>query len=108
MQSLFSKMETSKNRAFSVSEYKMFVYDCETPGYVTKFDYIDGLYFRTFKIVKNRVEQQLPNEKAYKEPVSINEKKNSRHKKVGEIHTLKSNQFLSMYIYIYIYIYICG
>jgi hypothetical protein len=50
------KMETSKNRAFSVSEYTIFVYDYEMPGYITTFDYIDGLYFRTFKLVKNRVE----------------------------------------------------
>lgn len=53
----------------------MFVYDCEMPGYVTTFDYIDGLCSRTFKLVKNLVEQRLPSKKAYKEPVSTNEKK---------------------------------
>jgi hypothetical protein len=93
-------METSKNRAFSVSEYKMFVYDYEMPRYVTTFDYIDGLYSKTFKLVKNGVEQQLPSETACKEPVSINEKKIQDIKKLERYIPSEATDFYqNMYIY---------
>lgn len=76
---VYKKTSKSINKVvkdkFNVSEYRMFVYDSTMPGYVKTYDFIDGLNSKTFKMVKNKANQTLPENRAYTEPVSINDKK---------------------------------
>lgn len=68
---------------FAVSNYRQFLYESSNPGYVKTWEYIDGLNSHTFKLLKeHKNSPPLPNSKAYKEPVPINEKKILDIKKV--------------------------
>lgn len=60
---------------FAVSKYMQFVYDASLPGYVKCFDYIDGLSSYIFKLIKPNHSPELPTNKAYSEPVPINQNK---------------------------------
>lgn len=71
-----SKSIDPKSRdTFAVSQYKQFSYSCDTPGYVTVYEFIGGLRSQIFKLVKPNVDPILPNTLVYSEPVPINNKK---------------------------------
>lgn len=83
---------------FSISKYRQFLYDSDIPGYVTTWEYIDGLVSFTFKLLKqNKISPALPSIKAYKEPPPINKKKIDDIKKVMQYI---SGETLEFYYYI--------
>ncbi|VEN61902.1 unnamed protein product [Callosobruchus maculatus] len=43
----------SKRETFAVSNYRQFLYESSSPGYVKTWEYIDGLHCGTFKLLKN-------------------------------------------------------
>ncbi|KAJ8966898.1 hypothetical protein NQ314_003244 [Rhamnusium bicolor] len=59
----------------TISKYMQFEYDASQPGYVKCYDYIDGAISYSFKLLKQNQNPELPSNKAYSEPVSINKKK---------------------------------
>ena len=71
-----------KDEPFSISKYREFKYDSDTPGYLTCFDYIDGFISHTFKLLKPGVTPVLPTNPAYLQPVAINIKKIEDIKKI--------------------------
>lgn len=77
-----SKSTEKPSVNFSVSHYSQFVYNSETPGYVTTSQYIGGLISHTFQLIKPKVNPHLPSEKAYEEAVPVNEKKIADLKKI--------------------------
>nr|CAI5832740.1 unnamed protein product [Callosobruchus analis] len=81
---LFSDRRDGFKRAtFAVSNYKRFLYESSSPGYVKTWEYIDGLQSDTIKLLKEYEENPpLPNNGACKDPVPINEKKIADIKKV--------------------------
>nr|CAI5826138.1 unnamed protein product [Callosobruchus analis] len=65
-----------KRETFAVSNYKRFLYESSSPGYVKTWEYIDGLHSNIIKLLKEHKEAPpLFNKGAYKGAVSINEKK---------------------------------
>lgn len=52
----------------------MFVYDNVMPGYIKANDFIDELSIVSSKVVKDKANQTLQTDRAYAEPVAINEK----------------------------------
>nr|CAI5820281.1 unnamed protein product [Callosobruchus analis] len=66
-----------------LSDYVQFLYESSSPGYVKTWEYIDGLHSDIIKLLKEHKEDPtLSNKGAYKDPVSINEKKIGDIKKV--------------------------
>nr|CAI5855530.1 unnamed protein product [Callosobruchus analis] len=74
--STLNQSDGSKRETFAVSNYKQFLYETSSPGYVITWEYIDGLYSDIMKFLKeHKGNRSLPNNGAYKDPVPINEKK---------------------------------
>jgi hypothetical protein len=83
---------------FAISSYRQFVYDSSNPGYVTTYEYIDGLVSHSFKLLKqNKRSPSLPTGRAYKEPVPINQNKVNDVKKVMQYIT---GEVLEFYYYV--------
>ena len=76
------KSVEEKGVNFTVSQFRQFTYDSESPGYVTTFNFIGGCASYTFKLMKPNVEPQFPTEKAHQEPVPIKEAKITDIKKI--------------------------
>jgi hypothetical protein len=83
---------------FAISSYRQFVYDSSNPGYVTTYEYIDGLVSHSFKLLKqNKRSPSLPTGRAYKEPVPFNQNKVNDVKKVMQYIT---GEVLEFYYYV--------
>lgn len=86
--------DNPRKENFAVSNYRQFLYDSSTPGYVTTWEHIDGFLSHTFKLLKQHKESPpLPNNVAYSEPVPINEKKVADIKKVMSYITGEKLEF---------------
>lgn len=85
---------STRNENFTISNYRQFVYDSTSPGYVMTYEYIDGLSSHTFKLLKqNKRSPNLPITCAYEEPIPINEKKTKDIKKVMQYITGETLEF---------------
>lgn len=72
---------------FAISNYRQFIYDSSTPGYVITSDYIGGLVTRNFKLIKPKAVPTLPTAPAYSKMLPINVKKIENLKKVMQYMT---------------------
>lgn len=86
--------DNTRKENFAVSNYRQFLYDSSTPGYVTTWNYINGFLSYTFKLLKQHKESpSLPTAGAYKDPLPINEKKVEDIKKVMQYMTGEMLEF---------------
>lgn len=92
--SVRANRSNTRTETFTISNYRQFLYDSNTPGYVITWEYIDGLSSFTFKLLKqNKENPALPTEKVYTTPVPINQKKIDDIKKVMQYITGENLEF---------------
>nr|CAI5851915.1 unnamed protein product [Callosobruchus analis] len=64
--STLNQGDSSKRETFAVSNYKQFLYESSSPGYVRTWVYINGLHSDIIKLLKEHKENPpLPNNGAY-------------------------------------------
>lgn len=65
----------NQKQSFTISKFSQFEFSSQKKGTITPRFYIDGLEAHTFRLGLTKNPVPLPKEKAYKEKVSINNKK---------------------------------